>query len=180
MNKLLLVSHSYDGQTAKVADHVARGLRARGIDVDLRDVAHAPSVDGYEVVVVGDGIRFGRHSRTLVRYLRAQRSRLEGRPLVVFQVSMTAATDDDEHRKVAAGFTQSLTRRTGVQPTLVVDVAGALRYTQYGFVTKRVMRSIARREGNATDTTRDHEYTDWEAVDRFVDQIVDTMSTVAP
>ena len=39
------------------------------------------------------------------------------------------------------------------------------------------MRSTARREGNATDTTRDHEYTDWDAVDRFVDSIVATIST---
>jgi menaquinone-dependent protoporphyrinogen oxidase len=180
VTNLLLVYHSYDGQTAKVADHLARGLRAHGLDVDLRDVAHAPGADGYDGVVVGDAIRFGRHSRALVRYLRAQAAKLAGRPLVVFQVSMTAATQDDEHRKVAAGFTRSLERRTGVHPALVVDVAGALPYTSYGFVTKRVMRSIARREGNATDTTRDHEYTDWTVVDGLADRIATTMARAAP
>lgn len=178
MTRLLIAYHSYDGQTAKVAERVASGLRGRGFEIDLRQVEEAPAVGGYDGVIVGDGIRFGRHSRALVRYLRAQRSQLHEKPLVVFQVSMTAATDDEEHRKVADGFTRSLVRRAGVQPTHVEDVAGALRYTQYGWVTKRVMRSIARREGNATDTSRAHEYTDWAAVDRFADQIAETMTRV--
>jgi menaquinone-dependent protoporphyrinogen oxidase len=37
------------------------------------------------------------------------------------------------------------------------------------------MRAVARREGGSTDTTRDHEYTDWDAVNRFADQIVDAV-----
>jgi menaquinone-dependent protoporphyrinogen oxidase len=31
------------------------------------------------------------------------------------------------------------------------------------------MKRIARKEGGPTDTSRDYEYTDWEAVDRFAD-----------
>jgi menaquinone-dependent protoporphyrinogen oxidase len=34
------------------------------------------------------------------------------------------------------------------------------------------MRAIARHEGGSTDTTRDHEYTDWDAVTRFADEVV--------
>ena len=177
MTKLLLAYHSFDGQTTKIAERLADGLRARGVDVDLREVAQAPTPEGYDAVVVGDSIRLGRHSRAVIRWLRAQRSQLERLPLIVFQVSMTAAQDDEEHRKIVDGFSQELVRRSGVEPVRVENVAGALRYSQYGWVTRRVMRSIARREGNATDTTRDHEYTDWDAVDRFVDSIVATIST---
>jgi menaquinone-dependent protoporphyrinogen oxidase len=60
-----------------------------------------------------------------------------------------------------------LVDRTGLRPSRTAAFAGALRYSEYGWVTQRVMRSIARREGNATDMTRDHEYTDWEAVEQF-------------
>jgi menaquinone-dependent protoporphyrinogen IX oxidase len=34
MTSVLVVSHSYDGQTALVADRIATGLRTRGCDVD--------------------------------------------------------------------------------------------------------------------------------------------------
>ncbi len=52
-----------------------------------------------------------------------------------------------------------------------MNFAGALRYSEYGWMMKRVMKSIARREGNDTDTSRDHEYTDWPAVDRFANDV---------
>jgi len=175
MSNLLVAYHSYDGQTTKIADHIAGGLRERGLDVDLEDVAHSPSVDGYDGVVVGDSIRLGRNSRSFVRYLRSQRSQLERVPCALFDVSMTAAGDDEEHHRIADGFVQKFVDRTGVHPGLVAHFAGALRYTRYGWITKRVIRSIASREGNATDTTRDREYTDWDAVDRFVDSIVERM-----
>jgi menaquinone-dependent protoporphyrinogen oxidase len=171
MTSVLVVYHSYDGQTELVADRIATGLRTRGCDVDGYEVASAPSPEGYDAVVVGGAIRLGRHARALVRYLRANRALLAERPVMVFHVSMTAVRDDDEHQRIADGFTRSLVRRTGVEPTLVANIAGTLRYTAYGWVTKRVMRSIARREGNSTDTTSDHEYTSWEAVDRFVGMI---------
>jgi menaquinone-dependent protoporphyrinogen oxidase len=33
------------------------------------------------------------------------------------------------------------------------------------------MRFIAKRAGATTDTSRDHEYTDWQALDRFADEL---------
>jgi menaquinone-dependent protoporphyrinogen oxidase len=34
------------------------------------------------------------------------------------------------------------------------------------------MRMIAKRAGSDTDTSRDHEYTDWKGLDQFVTSIV--------
>jgi menaquinone-dependent protoporphyrinogen oxidase len=61
---------------------------------------------------------------------------------------------------------------TGWIPARSLAVAGALAYTQYGFLKKFVLRQIAKRAGGSTDTSCDHEYTDWPAVDRFVEQHV--------
>ena len=97
-------------------------------------------------------------------------------PCALYQVSMTAAGTDPEHVVKAEQLVRRLQERTGVHPDLIVQFAGAIRYSQYGWVTKRVMRSIARREGNATDTTRDHEYTDWQAVDRCAGEIAALVS----
>ena len=50
-------------------------------------------------------------------------------------------------------------------------VAGALLYRQYGAIVRLVMRFIAKVAGATTDTSRDHEYTDWQMLDRFVDEL---------
>jgi menaquinone-dependent protoporphyrinogen oxidase len=171
MTKILLAYHSHDGQTTKIAGHLALRLRELGLEVDGVEARHAPRPDGYDVVVVGDSIRLGRHSRALTRYLRRHREALEQLPVALFQVSMTSAGHDAEHVAEAERLLARLVDRTGLQPRRRASFAGALRYSEYGWVTQRVMRSIARREGNATDMTRDHEYTDWEEVDAFAAEV---------
>jgi len=171
MTKILLTYYSHDGQTAKISHHLAGRLRARRLDVDEVDVKHAPPPAGYDVVVAGDSIRLGRHSRALTRYLRRHREALGRLPVALFQVSMTSAQHDAEHDAESDRLLARLLDRTGLRPRCTAAFAGALRYTHYGWVTQRVMRSIARREGNATDMTSDHEYTDWRVVEAFAVEV---------
>ena len=49
-------------------------------------------------------------------------------------------------------------------PWRVSCVAGRLAYTRYSFITRWFMRRIAGKEGASTDTSRDHELTDWTAL----------------
>ncbi len=61
----------------------------------------------------------------------------------------------------------------GWYPAGVANFAGALRYTRYGFFKRLLMRSIARKEGSPDlDARRDYEYTDWSAVNGFVEDFV--------
>ena len=41
-------------------------------------------------------------------------------------------------------------------------------YREYNVLIRWVMRRIARASGGSVDTTQDHIYTDWQALDRFV------------
>jgi menaquinone-dependent protoporphyrinogen oxidase len=52
---------------------------------------------------------------------------------------------------------------------LVKPVAGALLYTHYNFLVRLIMKNIARKAGASTDTSRDYDYTNWPALDKFVD-----------
>jgi menaquinone-dependent protoporphyrinogen oxidase len=56
----------------------------------------------------------------------------------------------------------------------VLPVAGALTYSKYNFFIKLIMKTMARRAGGPTDTSRDYEFTDWAALDRFVLERVGT------
>jgi menaquinone-dependent protoporphyrinogen oxidase len=61
---------------------------------------------------------------------------------------------------------------TGWRPERSLPVAGALTYSRYNFLIRFVMKRIARKQGAPTDTSRDYEFTNWSAVDRFVDEAV--------
>ena len=171
MTKILLVFHTSEGQTAKIAERVAAVLRGDAFDVEVHDVVAAPGPEAFDGVVLGDSIHTGRHSRTLTRYLEEHQGALAARPTALFQVSLTSANPDAEHTATAQKLIHDLEQRTGCDPDLVGLFAGALVYTQYGWMKRRVMRAIARKEGGDTDLTRDYEYTDWAAVDQFAHDV---------
>lgn len=165
--RVLIVFHTVEGQTTKIAERIASVLRDEGASVDMRAAESAPAPEGYDVVVVGDSIHVVHHSRDLKRYLRDHSDALEATPTALFQVSLTSANPDDEHTATAHGLVQELLDETGFDPDVVGLFAGNLAYTQYGWLKKRVVRAIVKREGGSLDMSQDHEYTDWDAVERF-------------
>ncbi len=168
---ILLTFQTHNGQTKRIADRIARDLIAQGIDVQLTKVGDAPSPEGFEAVVVGAPVRFERHGRQIGSYLRRHRDVLAGAPTALFQVSLTSARTDAKHIAKADQLVQRLLDRTGAHVDVVAKFAGALRYSQYDWLTKRIMQLIAEREGHGTDISRDYEYTDWQAVDRFAAEV---------
>jgi menaquinone-dependent protoporphyrinogen oxidase len=169
--RVLVVFHSAEGQTARIADRIASVLRERGDAVDVSTVDTAPSPDLYDGIVVGDSIHAVKHSRALINYLAAHVATLNSMPSALFQVSLTSANPDAEHTATAHTLVEDLLQRTGFDPDAVGLFAGALVYTQYGWFKRHVMRAIVKREGGDLDMTRDYEYTDWTAVERFAGDI---------
>jgi len=58
---------------------------------------------------------------------------------------------------------------------VTATVAGALRYTRLNFIKKMIIRRIASENGLPTDTTRDHEFTNWDEVTGFVNAFEDAL-----
>jgi menaquinone-dependent protoporphyrinogen oxidase len=123
-----------------------------------------------DVVVIGAGVRYGRHGRRIERLVRDNLGLLSSRRNAFFSVCMSAAREAGQPE--AARYVDAFVERTGWWPERTAVFAGALRYTRYNFLLRLIMRMIARSVGGDTDTSRDHEYTDWAAVDRFAAQVV--------
>jgi menaquinone-dependent protoporphyrinogen oxidase len=169
-----------EGQTRRIAERLAQTLRARDCTVDLLDVAQdlplAFDLARYAGAIVASPVHIGKHERSLVAFVKAQRAQLQRIPCTFLSVSLSHAGAEDanatpERRRSAAANVQKMIdrflRQTGWRPKRVHPVAGALLYRQYGILVRLMMLFIARLVGASTDTSRDHEYTDWAAVERF-------------
>ena len=73
-----------------------------------------------------------------------------------------------------------LIAETGWHPRRIELVAGALPYTRYNFLIRFIMRRIVKKEGGDIDTSRNYEYTDWPAVDRFAAEFVEEVAANRP
>ena len=169
--RILIVYHSVEGQTARIAERIAEVLRGDGLSVDVRSTDTAPGPEGYDGVVLGDPVHAVHHSRPFVRYLRDHAPALDAVPTALFQVSLTSANPDEPHTVDAQKIVAELLDRTGLDADIVGMFAGRLAYTQYGWMKRHLMRSIVKREGGDLDMTRDHEYTDWAAVEEFAHHV---------
>ncbi len=167
----LVAFHSSEGQTARIGEHIGGRLRDAGFATEVTPVESAPPPDGFDVVVLGDPIHVTHHSKAMKHYVTQHLNALTDRPSALFQVSLTSANPDEEHTATAHGLVQELIDDTGWDPDIVGMFAGALVYTRYGWFKKRIMRAIVKREGGDTDMHHDYEYTDWDAVDRFADDV---------
>lgn len=186
--KYLVIYATREGHTRSVAEHIGATLRARGYATDVRNVTEfteQEKLDCYQAVVLGASLHAGEHEREMIEFVRQRRAELEQVPTAFLSVSLSEAgaenpaAPEEKRAKAAAdvhGTLEHFYDRTGWRPERTLPVAGALLYSQYGRLMRIVMRMIAKRAGGDADTSRDYVYTDWDALDRFVEELV-TSST---
>jgi menaquinone-dependent protoporphyrinogen oxidase len=177
-----------EGHTHKIAEHVAADLRQRGFQVDVENLGEQPEairLADYAAAILAASVHTGTHEPEMIRFVKQHRAELESTPAAFLSVTLSEAgaerpdASPEEHARFVADVEMMMDRffrETGWHPKRVKPVAGALLYSKYNFLIRFVMRRIARKAGAATDTSRDYEYTDWVALDRFVDEVADEIS----
>ncbi len=169
MSRILLLYASVEGQTKLISERVAARLQSLGHEVKLVPAEGAqPDFAAYEGVIVGASIHYGHHPAYLRSFVRREREALAARPNAFFSVSLSAGGPKPKPY-AAERYIAKFLRKTGWQPQLVASFAGAVRYSVYGPIKRRVMIVFVGLGGGETDTSRDYEYTDWNAVDRFAE-----------
>ena len=184
MNPILVLYASREGHTRRIAEHIAATVRARGLEAIVVNAAQLPqgfSLDSYSAAIVAASVHVGKHEKEIVEFVKLHRAELEQIPAVFLSVSLSEALAEDpaatpEHRAQGAADVQKMIgvflAETGWHPSKVRAVAGALSYSKYNFLVRFVMKGIAKSQGASTDTSRDHELTDWAALDHIVDEVV--------
>ncbi len=173
MKKALVIYGTTEGHTRKVATFIAEHLRAQGAAVDLVDSATpaAAAVQPvYGAAVIAGSLHEHLHQRALVHFVKRNVAWLNAIPTAMVSVGLAAAIPDAESQAQARNNLQYFLNETGLKPTLAKTVGGALLYTQYDWFKRTMMRLIAKQMGKDVDDTRDHEYTDWDDLRRFVDE----------
>lgn len=178
--KIAILYASFDGQTERVAQRVGAVLAADGhavtvLRAEAPQAAAAPAA--HDALVIGGAIRYGRFARSLAQLVRAHASVIAARPNAFFCVSLSARPGGNP-REVSR-YLDEFRARTGWEPRATASFAGALRYRAYNPLLRLAMKLISRMAGGDTDTSRDYEYTDWEAVERFAAQFAASLQTRA-
>jgi menaquinone-dependent protoporphyrinogen oxidase len=73
-------------------------------------------------------------------------------------------------------ITNDFLEQTGWKPMMTTQIAGALKYTEYDYFKRLIMKMISKKERGATDTSQDYEYTNWDEVIQFINEFANKVS----
>jgi menaquinone-dependent protoporphyrinogen oxidase len=172
--KLLIVYGTTEGQTRKIAEFLKMEAEKSGAQVTLCDATREQiNPEGYDAVMIGASVHMQKYQTAIAHYIKSYMAALNDMRTAFFSVSLTAAAGEDkESWKELEDVTARFLIDTGWKPTMTEQVAGALRFTEYDFFKKFIMRQIAKKAGEKATTTDDHEYTDWKKVRLFLDEFL--------
>jgi menaquinone-dependent protoporphyrinogen oxidase len=158
-------------------------LIALGDRVRVVNAANQPSdldVSRFDAIIVGGSVIRGRHQREVTHFVRDNLATLNTTPSAFFSVSGAAASLDETSQAEAQRFIDEFLGTAGWYPRSAVAIAGQVAYTKYNPILRWIIRRGVKRMGGPTDTSRDHELTDWSTVERFVDGFMATVSVIVP
>ena len=174
-----------EGQTRRIAEHLALTFAAHGVEADALDVrTERRSIDwaSYDHVIVAASVHAGHHEREMVAFARSHRPQLEKAHASFLSVTLSQAGVEDpsytaEERTRAEADVQRMidvfVTESGWRPARALPVAGTLSYSKYNPLIRFVMKRIAKKSHASTDTSHDHEFTDWPKLDRFAVSLLD-------
>ncbi len=171
----ILIYASIEGQTRKITTNIETFLKAHHHSSDIVDATddektlNLIDVDG---VIVCAPVHTGSFPKAVNRLLKRQHSKLMALPGAFVSVSLAMASDDKSDAAEIDKIVHSLSEDTGWWPVVTHNAAGALKYSEYDYFKKWMMKRISKKSDGPTDTSQDYEFTDWDALEKFVLQFV--------
>lgn len=175
MASIVVVYGTTEGHTRRVAQRVAERLRGHGWEVRLND---ATSLDrplepgAVAGLIVLASVHHGRHQSSVIHFIHDNLRLLESVPSAFVSVSLTAALPEEAYQDEASAYVEQLLDATGWRPSHTLRLAGALKYARYDFFKRLLLGLLERSLGPDVVRGEDAEFTDWEALDAFVDGFV--------
>ena len=171
MANIYIAYGTVEGQTAQIAEYIAELIRAHGDQAETADLKRSGDTlpAGYDGVIVAASVHMGKHEGFVTDFVKKNRGELERLPSALDSVSLAVHGDEES----AEGYVEKFEDETGWRPAHVGLFAGALLYTHYNFLKRRLMKKITKDKGSPDlDTTRDYVYTEWDGVQRFTEDFL--------
>lgn len=171
-----------DGQAGRIGQHVLRRLADSGIAAEL-SVLPSPALTpevlaGAPLIVLVAAVRYGHHLPEAEAFL-AEYTKLDRPPPLAFaSVNLTARK---ENRRTAENntYVRKTLQRHALAPVVAYAIAGRIDYPSYRFFDRQIIRFIMLLTGGPTDGVSTIEYTRWEQVDAFADEIATAVRPAA-
>ena len=168
MASVLIIYSTTDGQTRKIGSRLKQVIEERDHDVALVGIDEAVSVDpsGYDKIVIGASIRYGKHHKKVYEFIDRNQQILGEKPSCFLSVNLVARKPG-KNRADTNPYVKKFLTQIAWKPAIVEVVAGKLDYKLYSFRDRIIIRFIMWMTKGPTNPEACVEYTNWDQVEQF-------------
>ncbi len=179
MKRAAIVYASYDGHTKRISEKIQGLLAEKGQNVALIhiDDFSVGQLADYEFVAFGSPIRYGKHLPAMVDFLTRHQTILAQKGTAFFSVNLTARKDNRNTPETSV-YVRKFLAKLSWQPDMVEVFAGQLNYSIYRFHDRQIIRFIMWLTKGPTSLKTVADFTDWQQVCRFADDIYRCCQTI--
>jgi len=163
----LIIYATMHGQAELIARRIAEAASEWDVDATVQDVRRTTGADlaQHASILLVASVHYGRHQRSISRFVKANRARLAQMQTAFISVSGDAV--DPATRPRAEQYARQFFQATGWTPAEYQIAGGAVKFTKYNVLLRYLTKRSYAARGIQLDPHRDYDYTDWEAVMRF-------------
>jgi len=181
--RVLIAFGSRYGSTEEIASRLAGFLGEEGVEATVLDVKKErrwPSLEGYDGVLVGSGVKISKWMREPLEFLRRKRDELVGRRLALFVSCMTVLMEPEDARR---DLLEKVAEEAGVEAELmeafgpVMDVGPGSRM---GFLDRKIAQSVmlglSKDHGMEIDMKGRNDLRDWDKIRDFAHRFAESLN----
>jgi menaquinone-dependent protoporphyrinogen IX oxidase len=180
--RVLIAYGSRYGSTEEIASRLAGFLGDEGVEATVLNVKKNrswPSLEGYDGVIVGSGVKISKWMREPLEFLRRKRDELVGRRLALFVSCMSVLIEPEDARR---DLLEKVAEEAGVEAELmeafgpVMDMGPGSRM---GFLDKKIAQSVmlglSKDLGLELDMKGRNDLRDWDRIREFAHRFADSL-----
>ncbi len=152
--KVLVAYASRCGSTEDIARALAEDLKGRGLAVDLRTVDKVPTLTGYQAVILGSAVRFGKWLPEAVQFVRDHHAGLKRVPAAFFTVHIRNTGTDEASRKARNAYLDPV--HALIRPNTEVFFAGRMDLSRLSFAERLLGKVMKARNVDMRDWSAVH------------------------
>lgn len=168
MTRILIIYSTTDGHTRKICSRLKQVIENQNNLVTLVSINNENSIDlnGFDKVVIGASIRYGKHSRYVYEFIKNNARILDRKPNAFFSVNVVARKPD-KNQPGTNPYMQKFLKQIPWKPKLLAVFAGKIDYQKYTYWDRIAIRFIMWITKGPTDPGTSIEFTDWNRVEDF-------------
>lgn len=171
LKSVLIVFASRFGSTDEIAHEIAEELEKHKIHTEilnLRDGVKIPSLEEFDGIIVGSGIKMGRWAKESLKFLKQNHIALNRKVLGLF-VSSGEAANPKTHAETREKYLEKVMERTGVKADMIEAFGGIFDFSStspYSFLEKKIIQKLAKsiEGGIIMDEDKLNDFRNWELI----------------